>query len=285
MPTAVAAILERQRERRFADLAGSRVDATLPVRQALVDELVATAIARHPEAELDARLLNGNRLEVRAGWRIFGFPARWRLPFIIDPHVNVAERPMLFLRLAESSAAWSAARRAIGGLGLLPSFLRISDQGVALDLRQLAQQRGYGDLLPIARALTFDGQDGILWMRVEAEVPRPSEVASSPSPPKPGEAADRASRAPRDLRGLIAHLTGARATIALKISEQLSNELLVAGLDGAKGHTAPATQEARSRRTPVDAQHLLGWCRDVRLAFDAGVLTVSAEVLVEAPAA
>ena len=100
----VRAMLEEQRARGLADLAGSRVDATLPIRQTLVDELVSAAISRYPQAELDVRLRDGNRLDVRAGWRIFGFPARWRLRFALEPHGRVSERPVLVLRLAEPSA-------------------------------------------------------------------------------------------------------------------------------------------------------------------------------------
>jgi hypothetical protein len=287
MSNDAGAILRRQRARRFAGLAGSSVDATLPLRQSLLDELVARAVARYPQAELDVRLRDGNLLEVRAGWRIFGFPARWRLPFRIEPHANLAERPILHVRLAETSAAWSAARRAVGGLGLLPAFVRLSDEGVAIDVQQLALQRGMADLLPIVRALSFDGREGILWMRVEAEVPSPTaEVppeapASAPPAEQPAGGSDRV---PRDPAALIAHLAGARATVTLKISEPLANELLDAGLDRARTAPASGPHHATDKAAPYDVQRLLGWCRALRIGFEPGAVSLVAEVVVEAPA-
>jgi hypothetical protein len=283
MTVNVRALLADQRARGLADLEGSRVDATVPIRQALVDELVGAVVSRYPQAELDVRLREGNRFDVRAGWRIFGFPARWRLPFAIEPHARLTERPVLFLRLAEPSATWSAARRAIGGLGLLPPFVRISDEGVALDLERLAQQHGVSDLLPIVRALSFDGRDDMLWMRVEAEVPRDLPAAAS-GRQEAGGARVQSGTAVRDPGSLVEHLAGARATMALRISERLVNEVLETGLESAKGRPTPTTQEDPGGRTPLDLQDLLEWCRAVRLTFEAGFLTISAEVLVGAPA-
>lgn len=286
MSVNVGAMIADQRARGLADLVGSRVDATVPIRQALVDELVGAVVSRYPQAELDVRLREGNRFDVRAGWRIFGFPARWRLPFAIEPHARLIDRPSLFLRLAEPSAAWSAARRAIGGLGLLPPFIRISDEGVALDVERLAHQRGVADLLPIVRALSFDGRDGVLWMRVEAEVPQDLPAAASGRPDADSPRGHAGRAAAPDAGSLLAHLTGARATIALRISERLANEMLATGLQGAAVRPAPTftAPDDGGGRAPVALQTLLGWCRAVRLTFDPGSLTVSTELVVDAPA-
>ena len=279
MSVDLRAMLEDQRARGLADLAGSRVDATVPIRQALVDELVNAAVSRYPQAELDVRLRDRNRLEVRAGWRIFGFPVRWRLPFALEPHAPLTERPVLFLRLAEPSAAWSAARRAIGGLGVLPAFVRISDEGVVLDLGRLAQQRGVSDLLPIVRALSFDGGDGILWMRVEAEVP----PDLPPAQHAVGGAGDDAGTVAHDPDRLLQHLAGARITIALRISERLANEVLAAGLDGVRTGGVAGPSSERGSTPPLAVRRLLGWCRALRVAFDGGALTITTEVLVDGP--
>jgi hypothetical protein len=247
-------MVEAERALGFEGLAGSRVEALVPVRQALVDAVLAQ-VPRWPAPVegLAVRIGEGNRIHVSAAIRVLGFKTRVRLPLRLAPALeNGSVRLFLDDRSFLSSAiSWLGPL-----LGRLPGGVTFDGNQVVVDVQQFASRLGVQDVAALLSAASFHSDEGVLWINARADVREGrtgerSPTGSSPreaahrAPGDVGEAADRAAAATRELPftldELAAWLTGARVDADVRVSERLANELVAAAHADAQARAAAAS--------------------------------------------
>jgi hypothetical protein len=275
-----------ERSRGFAGLAGSRVDGLLPVRQALVDAVLAR-VPRWPAPVegLEVHIEAGNRIHVSAAIRVLGFRTRVRLPLRLVPAM---ENGYVRLVMEGRSFVTSAVSWVGPMLGQLPAGIRLEGQHIVVDVRQFADRLGAADLAALLVSASFRSEDGVLWIDARAAVPddvaapEPEAVEGEPetvaaeSAATEGQTADAAAPArevPFTIDEVAAWLAGARVDADVRVSERLANDLAAAAHRDAQTQAAARNDGlgvlARAVRRPV-------------LRFEAGALRLSGGADVEA---
>jgi hypothetical protein len=262
----LGALLRRERARGFTALAGTRIEIAAPVRQPLLDRLVAEAAARAHGTDIRVDLLQGARLGVSVAHRVFGLPARASTMLTIDPVVDL-ERRRIVLR-HDDSFLLRTIRAVVGPLGLLPPGIAFHPGAILVDLDAIAARGGWTDVLSWLRRLEIHGPaDGLLVLDAELEV-HATEGAAGPPPRAAGSVPLKLT--PRDL---LAGMAGARARAEIHVSEALVNDAI---------REVRATDLSRRRATTGSgAEGWPSWVRELSVRFDRATLIISAEV--EAP--
>jgi hypothetical protein len=289
--THVMEMVEAERARGFEGLAGSRVEGLVPVRQALVDAVLAQ-VPRWPAPveALAVRIGDANRIHVSAAIRVLGFRTRVRLALRLAPALENG-RIRLFL---DDRSFMSSAVSWLGPLlGQLPGGVILHGNQITVDVQQFASRLGVADVAALLSAASFHSDEGVLWINARGDVPegRAGERPAAESSPREAvprasegaaEAAARAASATRELPftldQLAAWLTGARVDVDVRLSERLANELV--GAAHADAHTRAA---AASGAPAVLGQSL----RRPVLRFEQGTvrLTAGADLQPQSPAA
>ena len=226
-----------ERSQGLRRLTGSRVSGVVPIRQALVDRVLARWRRSALLEDLHVRLLASRRLHVSAHVRIFGFRKHVDATLKLPPAVDFHGRPSLRLEFVERSALALAASFAGPLLGRLPAGISLTDSAVTLDLPELLARTGAADLLPHAKALAFETEDGVVWLNVEIEI-APTAGNVSPAWRTPTAIARRDSGAV----DMIPMLAGTRLAVDVRAHESLVTEIVSAALtDAAERGDAPSS--------------------------------------------
>lgn len=217
----LSVLAAREREAGLARLAGSRVIGVIPLREELIDEILA--MWRPPSAveDLMIRLLPGNRILVRAVVRLFGFRKAIELTMRLAPALEPGPARRLYL----FHAGRSLLSNVLGFAGpLLPPWLVVNDGGFVVDVDALAARAGVDDIVHHVGSVAFDGQAGVLWVNFEAHVtpgaPRASNAGANAPATRSGPARQL------DPERVIRLLEGARLEARLRVEESLVNEML-----------------------------------------------------------
>jgi hypothetical protein len=261
----LSALLLDERERGFPSFAGTRAEIAVPVRQALVDRLVATALERARGTDVHVEILEGARLAVSVSHRVFGFPAAARTVLTIEPSVDLRQR-RLVLRY-EDSLLWRTIRGVVAPLGFLPPGVYFAEGAVLVDLDTLATRGGWADVLGLVTRLEIHGPaDGLILIDADIEIP-----AAPPNGPRSVDAT-RTSGGPRVRPDeLLEGIAGARARAELHVGEALVNDVVTelrTMLGEAREHSSPAANTA----------WWMSWMRELSLRFDRGQLVVMTDV-------
>lgn len=286
MTTHVLQVLEAERSRRFPGLGGSRADTVLPVRQALIDEVLAR-VPRWP-APLDGlhvRIAQGNRLHVGAVIRVLGFRTRVGLTLRLAPAMENG-RVRLFVddrSFVASALSW------LGPLmGRLPEGISLQGSQIVADIVALARRQGFDDLAALVSSASFQSEEGVLWVNARVEVPESAGTGEERQPHRssetglPGGTPGATARAapgvpPFSIDELVASLAGARVDADLRLDERLVNDLVAAAHEHAQHTAGPgapdvATTLARAVRRPT-------------LRFEPGLVRIRAAADLDQPVA
>jgi len=236
MSLSLATLWRRERAAGLRRLSGTRISGVVPIRDRLIEWLIATRRLPAALEDLRVRLHAGNHLTVVAGVRVFGFRKRLELTLRLAPAIETSPPRRLHLFFVDRSLLASA--MSLAG-PFLPDWVRRHDGGLALDLDRLAAAGGVEDLLPHATAVAFEGHEGVLWVNFEIDVASQDGAARKASLPQSGPARAESGRGlpVADLAPLMA---GARLAIRVRAEESLVNEALegaATSRDGA-GRTA-----------------------------------------------
>ena len=278
MPTHVLQMLEAERRRQFAGLAGTRLDGVLPVRQALVDAALAQAPRwPSPIETVRIRIAAGNRIHVAATVRLLGFKTRLGVSLRLAPALDDGQ-VRLFLEdrsLVSSALSWLGPL-----LGRLPHGISLQGNQILVDVRAAAARQGFGDLAALLSAASFETEEGVLWINARVDVPDAAPGAGVDDRSAAGEAAPagtaadvaqapRARRAPLPFGAddLVTWLTGLRVDADVRVDERLANALVAA---------AHADAGARAGESGSAAEALAAAVRRPVLRFEAGAVRVSA---------
>jgi hypothetical protein len=268
----LSALWADERQRGFPSFVGTRAEIAVPVRQVLVDRLVATALSRARGTDVQVEILEGARLAVSVSHRVFGMPASARTVLTIEPSVDLRQRRVV-LRY-EDSLLWRTIRGVVAPLGFLPPGIFFAHGAVLVDLETLATRGAWADVLRLVTRLEVHGPaDGLILVDADIEIParHPNGPPSVAAPSVSG-----GSRIPSDewLEGIA----GARARAEIHVGEALVNDAL-GELRTMLGEPKP--REAGS--AAATTAWWMSWVRELSLRFDRGQLVVVTDVEVPGP--
>jgi hypothetical protein len=152
----------------FADLAGTRISGTLPLSERLLNEILSASlppggavrgVTIHPET--------AGRFSVRLVPRATLIPGI-TLRLAIEAQPRLPDSAVLVVRMATLSGLFGLAGGAVSGM--LPPGVRLDGDRILVDLRSIAAQQGFADLLDHLRQLAITTRDGRLVLDFDAAV-------------------------------------------------------------------------------------------------------------------
>lgn len=161
-------LLHRLQANRFRDLAGSRVSATIPLPEDLVNELIAGSLpAAAPVRSVAIRPEASDRFALRIVPKAALIPAI-TLQLGIEEQPRLPGSTVLTLRMVTLGGLFGLASGAIAGL--LPPGVRLDGERIRIDLRAIAAQRGGGEIFDHLTALQIHSEPGRLVLQMDALV-------------------------------------------------------------------------------------------------------------------
>lgn len=157
---ALMAVLERELRAGCPRLEGTRALATIPIRQALVDDLLSIV----PGVPADLTLTLGADRQVQVRYGVFHANGRLAPGFAGDS-------PRLTLELASQLVAWGLQRLP------LPPFVAVHGRQVHVDLRRVPALAPLAPVWPHVESVSFTSIAGRLDVRVAVHVRRPERSA------------------------------------------------------------------------------------------------------------
>lgn len=174
----VRQFIERQRELAYAGFVGTTVHARIPIKQAVVDDVMQAFLAQcNPIIQhLQVTIVDHNRLEVLLVLSKWHITRQFVIDLEIEPFIDVARAPLIRLWLPRR-------QRLLGTLGQLftrfgghlPQGIYLSSELIEVDLGLILFQHNLIELLRWLKFIELYGQPGVLV--VEAR------LAIEPQPP------------------------------------------------------------------------------------------------------
>jgi hypothetical protein len=166
-----ARLLREQQADGFADLAGARASATIPVSDRLATRLMA---ARLPPSsavrEIELRAAAGNTITV--GVRPALFP-RIEITLHVEQQPALPESPAFVFRVGLPRGLGALAGPALRIFDVLPEGVHLREDRLTVDLRPLLQRYDAADVLNYLERLELTTVDGALLLRIDARLPPP----------------------------------------------------------------------------------------------------------------
>jgi hypothetical protein len=161
-------ILEQLRASRFADLAGARVSASIPVSERLLNELVVSAIPPAvPVRDVTIQPRRGDRFSVRARFARVDFLPPINITVAIERQPELPDSPLV-LRLTSFPGLITMIGAAFPIASKLPPGIRMDKDRVLVDLKTLAESQGFADLLTLVEKVRLTTDEGRLIVELEA---------------------------------------------------------------------------------------------------------------------
>jgi hypothetical protein len=156
----------------FHDLPGARVSARIPVARALLNRLVADALARSsaPVRAIEIVPRPGDRFEalVTLSWPLV---PPLKVTFAIEQQPQFPASPVLVIRWSFLGGLGALALRFIGSLQKLPEGVHLHDDRLVLDIPALAARTPAGQGLRYLKALELHTADDQMVVDLELAVP------------------------------------------------------------------------------------------------------------------
>lgn len=163
-------ILNHLQSTGFKDVAGTRLSGTIPLSERLINEVVAASIPRGGHVrEAHVRPEPGGRLSVRVAPRAALLPSL-TLKLQIERQPEFPGNPVLVLRMAKMGGLLGMASAALPIAGMLPPGVRLDGERILVDIRAMAAQRGFADLLAHVKQLNITTDAGRVLVQVDAGV-------------------------------------------------------------------------------------------------------------------
>ena len=161
--------LEQLRATRFAGIQGARLSVSIPIAERLLNELVTAALPPSvPVRDLAVKPRAANTLQLRARVAKLDFLPPVTLTFDIDQQPRLPDTP-LGLRL-RTFPGLTALAGPLLSQKVFPPGIRLEGDRLFVDLRQLIERAGYGDLVPLIERLHLATEEGQLLVEVDARV-------------------------------------------------------------------------------------------------------------------
>ena len=166
-------LLEQQRAQGFPAFAGTMIRGRLPLKESLLNEVIADAVARRGGAVKDARIavLADNRIVINVAAMIGPFRKNVAVTLDIEPLIDLAVSPRFVLRIVRTEGLFGfSLETIIGLLKPLPGIVIVSGQTIAVDLKAAATTTGDSDLLFLVRQVGFATMPGTLFVDFHIQV-------------------------------------------------------------------------------------------------------------------
>jgi hypothetical protein len=164
-------LLAELRSSGFREIAGTRVSARIPLSRALINRLVADALAgtTAPVRQVDVRPGTDDRFDVviTVSWP---FVPPLTVAFYIEQQPQFPASPVLVLRWSLLGGIGGFASRMMGSPEKLPAGVRLEGDRLVLDIPALAARGAAAALLPYLKALQLRSIDARLVLDVELQV-------------------------------------------------------------------------------------------------------------------
>jgi len=172
-----AGLLREQQAAGFADLAGARASATIPVSDRLATKLIA---ARLPSSaavrDIVLRARAGNTITVGLRLARPALLPRFEITVHIQQQPVLPESPTMVFRVGLPRALAALAGPALRIFDVLPPGVRMHDDLVTVDLPTLLQQYDAAGALDYLERLELTTVDGALLVRIDARLPPPAAL-------------------------------------------------------------------------------------------------------------
>ena len=163
------AILEQLRASRFAALHGTRASLSIPLPEPLLNQLVTTLLpASAPVRDLQIRPQAANRLAVRARASRLEFLPPVTISLQIEQQPQLPDTPLV-IRILSLPGLLSMASSLLSPSSLPPG-IRLDRDRVLIDVRQLLEMKGFGEIVPLIERLHVASEEGRLRLDVELTV-------------------------------------------------------------------------------------------------------------------
>jgi hypothetical protein len=162
-------ILEQLRASGFADVKGARLSLAIPIGERLLNDIVAASLPPSlPVRDVSVRPRPGNNIQVKARVAKLDFLPPVTVTLEIDQQPRLPDVP-LGLRLRSFPGLASLAGSILSP-DKLPRGIRLEGDRLFVDVRELLDRAGYGDLAPLVERLHVASEDGRLLVEVDARV-------------------------------------------------------------------------------------------------------------------
>jgi hypothetical protein len=150
----VSELLARLQSTSFADLAGARVSARVPVSRALVNQLVARALQQRaaPVKQIDIRPLEGDRLDAVVTLTLPLVPPL-KIGVVIERQPQFPASPVLVLRWSLLGGLGAILSKFLGPHQKMPPGVRLDGDRVLVDLQAAAAGTPAAQLVGYVRGL------------------------------------------------------------------------------------------------------------------------------------
>lgn len=175
------ALLERLSADRFRALAGAAARVMLPLREAVVNGIIESAVLPSLPALRALTLVfhEGNRIDVLvASSRLWWMPSV-TVSLEIEPDVVMQPSPMVRLRLLPTGIVGRLGPLAVPWKDALPKGVRLDNRTVEVDLQALLAGRDRWGLLTLLRQARVTTTASVMWVEATLDVPEPPPTDSS----------------------------------------------------------------------------------------------------------
>ena len=169
IPPRLLAILEQLRASRFAELQGTHASLSIPIPERLLNELITTMMPPSaPVRDLHVRPQAGNRLAVRARAARLDFLPPVTISLRIEQQPQLPDTPLV-IRILSLPGLLSMASSLLSPASL-PAGVRLERDRLVIDVRQLLELKGVGDIVPLIERLHVTSEEGSLRLDVQTKI-------------------------------------------------------------------------------------------------------------------
>ena len=159
-------ILERLRASRFTEVKGARASLSIPVSESFLNELIAAALPPGGALrDLQVRPQADNRLAVRARASRLDFLPPMSISVLIEQQPQLPDTPLV-VKILSLPGLLSVAGSLLSPSSLPPG-IRLDRERVLVDVRQLLERRGLGEIVPLIERLHVSSEEGRLLVDVD----------------------------------------------------------------------------------------------------------------------
>jgi hypothetical protein len=164
-------IIERQRANGFSGFRGASVTGTIPLSEAVLNEVVLAGLSEKetPVQRMRILLPGGNRIVVDLLVRVLIVNKAFRLELEADELIDFAREPVLRLRFV--GAGLTGFLIEIFSGMVRQEGVRITGGAILVDLREMMERKDFGFIVPLLRWVRIRGAQGRWNIEFLASVP------------------------------------------------------------------------------------------------------------------
>lgn len=165
MSVSVRQFIERQREQAYGGFVGATAHAHIPIRQAVVDDVMQALLAQCSPIiqHVQVTIVDHNRLEVLLVLSKWHMSREFVIDLEIEPFIDVARAPVIRLWLPRRQRLLGTLAQLFTGLGgQLPPGIYFTSELIEVDFGLILYQHNLIELLRWLKFIKLYGQPGLL---------------------------------------------------------------------------------------------------------------------------